>query len=95
VGAMGCRYVRMTPCIHRIPTTAHSKWPAEWPMRLNNTPAWLSKSDKGLYGKTAPEDFEADALHWKRVVQKSYLGDLDIDWSTMRNIMDMKADYGG
>jgi SAM-dependent methyltransferase len=88
-------YVRMTPCIHRIPTTAHSKWPAEWPMRLNNTPAWLSKSDKGLYGKTAPEDFEADALHWKRVVQKSYLGDLDIDWSTMRNIMDMKADYGG
>ncbi|KAH8939742.1 hypothetical protein BDL97_15G052100 [Sphagnum fallax] len=88
-------YVRMTPCIHRIPTTAHSKWPAEWPMRLNNTPAWLSKSDKGLYGKTAPEDFEADALHWKRVVQKSYLGDLDIDWSTVRNIMDMKADYGG
>ncbi|KAH9564882.1 hypothetical protein CY35_04G048200 [Sphagnum magellanicum] len=88
-------YVKMTPCIHRIPTTAHSEWPAEWPLRLNSIPAWLSKSDKGLYGNTAPDDFEVDAAHWENVVQKSYLTGLDIDWNNIRNIMDMKADYGG
>jgi hypothetical protein len=55
----------------------------------------LSKSDKGLYGSTAPDDFEVDAAHWENVVQKSYLTGLDIDWNNIRNIMDMKADYGG
>ncbi|KAK1367725.1 hypothetical protein POM88_033817 [Heracleum sosnowskyi] len=49
----------------------------------------------GVYGKAAPEDFAADYEHWKRVVSASYLTGLGIDWSSVRNVMDMKAVYGG
>jgi hypothetical protein len=42
-----------------------SEWPAEWPMQFNSTPTWLSKSDNGLYGSTAPDDFELHAAHWE------------------------------
>ncbi|KAK1356902.1 hypothetical protein POM88_050158 [Heracleum sosnowskyi] len=49
----------------------------------------------GVYGKAAPEDFAADYEHWKRAVSASYLTGLGIDWSSVRNVMDMKAVYGG
>jgi len=36
-----------------------------------------------------------DHNHWKAVVEKSYLDGLGIDWSNIRNVMDMRAVYGG
>jgi hypothetical protein len=49
----------------------------------------------GIYGKPAPQDFEADYEHWKHVVSNSYMKGLGISWSNVRNIMDMRAVYGG
>jgi len=48
-----------------------------------------------VYGKPAPEDFAADLAHWRKVVRSSYLAGMGIDWKTVRNVMDMRAVYGG
>nr|XP_015888513.2 probable methyltransferase PMT24 isoform X1 [Ziziphus jujuba var. spinosa]XP_015888515.2 probable methyltransferase PMT24 isoform X1 [Ziziphus jujuba var. spinosa] len=89
--------VPLEPCIHKVPEDASkrgSNWPAQWPSRLEKPPYWL-KSQRGVYGKAAPEDFTADYKHWKNVVSESYLNGLGINWSSVRNIMDMRAVYGG
>ncbi|KAH7447140.1 hypothetical protein KP509_01G093300 [Ceratopteris richardii] len=89
-------YVPMSACIHRIPNEEDhgGKWPQEWPLRLTEAPAWLS-SHKGVYDKTAASDFVADTDRWQRAVQKSYLGGLGIEWKDVRNVMDMRASFGG
>ncbi|KAF7136105.1 hypothetical protein RHSIM_Rhsim08G0001700 [Rhododendron simsii] len=91
-------YVPLQACLHKVPVDASergSQWPEQWPLRLEKPPYWLLSSQVGVYGKAAPEDFSADHEHWKRVVNKSYLNGLGISWSTVRNVMDMKAIYGG
>ncbi|KAK1371222.1 putative methyltransferase PMT26 [Heracleum sosnowskyi] len=90
--------VQLQACIHKVPekVAEHgSQWPELWPQRLEKVPSWLSGSAVGVYGKAAPEDFTTDNEHWKRVVSASYLTGLGIDWSSVRNVMDMKAVYGG
>lgn len=72
-----------------------SQWPELWPARLGKPPYWLQSSEVGVYGKPQPEDFAVDYEHWKRVVTKSYVNGLGINWSTVRNVMDMRAVYGG
>ncbi|KAK4791850.1 hypothetical protein SAY86_032263 [Trapa natans] len=84
--------------MHKAPTgyeVRGSQWPEQWPVRLDKTPYWLLNSQVGVYGKPAPEDFTSDYEHWKRVVSKSYLTGIGIDWSTVRNVMDMRSVYGG
>lgn len=90
--------ITLQACLHKAPADASArgaKWPAKWPLRSEKLPYWLKSSQVGVYGKAAPEDFAADYDHWKHVVSKSYLNDLGINWSSVRNVMDMKAVYGG
>ncbi|KMT09498.1 hypothetical protein BVRB_6g129670 isoform B [Beta vulgaris subsp. vulgaris] len=91
-------YVPLQACMHRVPTdeaARGSKWPIRWAKRLQTPPYWLNKSQMGIYGKPAPDDFEKDYEHWQNVVNKSYLNGLGISWSNVRNVMDMRAVYGG
>lgn len=84
--------------MHKVPldpTKRGSKWPEEWPARSEKLPYWLLSSQVGVYGKAAPEDFASDNEHWKQVVTKSYMKGMGINWSSVRNVMDMKAVYGG
>ncbi|KAL7596815.1 hypothetical protein Lser_V15G31136 [Lactuca serriola] len=90
--------VELEACMHKAPVDESirgTKWPKTWPQRLESPPYWLKATESGVYGKPAPEDFTADYEHWKRVVSKSYLNGLGIDWSSIRNIMDMRSIYGG
>lgn len=90
--------VPLEACMHKLPGGSKvrgSKWPELWPQRLEKTPFWIDGSKVGVYGKPANEDFEADNAHWKRVVSKSYVNGMGIDWSKVRNVMDMRAVYGG
>ncbi|XP_074371252.1 putative methyltransferase PMT25 [Apium graveolens] len=90
--------VPLQACMHKVPENVAERgnqWPEQWPQRLEKAPSWLSSSAVGVYGKAAPEDFAADDEHWKRVVSASYLAGLGINWSSVRNVMDMKAVYGG
>lgn len=84
--------------MHRVPVDPSERgaqWPKEWPQRLQAAPYWLNSSQIGVYGRPAPEDFVKDYDHWKLIVKKSYLAGFGIDWSRVRNAMDMRAVYGG
>ncbi|TKY73815.1 methyltransferase PMT26 [Spatholobus suberectus] len=90
--------IQLQACIHKAPvssTERGSQLPEKWPARLTKVPYWLLSSQVGVYGKPAPEDFTADYEHWKRVVSKSYLNGMGIQWSNVRNVMDMRSIYGG
>ncbi|KAJ7966748.1 S-adenosyl-L-methionine-dependent methyltransferases superfamily protein [Quillaja saponaria] len=81
-------YVPMKTCLHTIPSAIEERgteWPEEWPKRLESYPDWLNNKEKLV----------ADTKHWKSIIDKSYLNGMGIDWSTIRNVMDMKAIYGG
>ncbi|XP_075501482.1 putative methyltransferase PMT26 [Primulina tabacum] len=90
--------VPLQACMHKVPVAPSdrgSQWPEQWPARVEKPPYWLLSSQVGVYGKPAPEDFATDFEHWKRVVSKSYQNGLGINWSTVRNVMDMRSVYGG
>ncbi|CAD6257858.1 unnamed protein product [Miscanthus lutarioriparius] len=90
--------IKFRACMHRVPedqSVRGARWPALWPERLRKAPYWLDRSQVGVYGKPAPDDFAADLQHWRKVVRSSYLAGMGIDWKTIRNVMDMRAVYGG
>ncbi|CAL4982022.1 unnamed protein product [Urochloa decumbens] len=90
--------IKLRACMHRVPedrAVRGSRWPEQWPERLGKAPYWLDGGQTGVYGKPAPEDFAADLEHWRKVVRSSYLAGMGIDWKTIRNVMDMRAVYGG
>ncbi|KAK9748406.1 hypothetical protein RND81_02G054900 [Saponaria officinalis] len=81
-------YIPIGHCLHLVPTAIEqhgTEWPAEWPSRLESYPDWLNDKEK----------IQADTEHWKSIVKKSYLTGMGIDWINIRNVMDMKAIYGG
>ncbi|KDP32665.1 hypothetical protein JCGZ_13663 [Jatropha curcas] len=91
-------YVPLQACMHQVPVDSSergTRWPENWPKRVHAPPYWLNSSQMGIYGKPAPQDFATDYEHWKHVVRKSYMKGLGISWSNVRNIMDMRAVYGG
>lgn len=82
------RYVPMKTCLHPVPSAIEqhgTEWPEEWPKRLETYPDWMNNKEKLV----------ADTNYWKAIVEKSYLTGMGIDWSNIRNIMDMKAINGG
>lgn len=84
--------------MHRVPVDASergSQWPEQWSARSEKPPYWLLSSQVGVYGKAAPEDFSSDYEHWNHVVTKSYLTEMEINWSKVRNVLDMNSIYGG
>ncbi|CAL5414617.1 unnamed protein product [Camellia sinensis] len=90
--------ILLQACIHKVSVGASergSRWPEQWPLRVEKAPYWLKNSEVGVYGKAAPEDFVKDFDHWKTVVSMSYLKGMGISWSAVRNVMDMRAVYGG
>ncbi|KAL9301620.1 putative methyltransferase PMT25 [Arabidopsis thaliana] len=89
--------VPLEACMHKVTEDSSKRgavWPNMWPERVETAPEWLD-SQEGVYGKPAPEDFTADQEKWKTIVSKAYLNDMGIDWSNVRNVMDMRAVYGG
>ncbi|GAV72190.1 Methyltransf_29 domain-containing protein [Cephalotus follicularis] len=91
-------HVPLQACMHRVPDAPAergSRWPENWPRRLQAPPFWLNSSQMGIYGKPSPQDFSTDTDHWNRVVTKLYVSGLGFNWSNVRNVMDMRAVYGG
>ncbi|KAK6122021.1 hypothetical protein DH2020_044239 [Rehmannia glutinosa] len=81
-------YVPLDSCL--VPIRDESlKWPSPWPVRLSDKPPSLSLEPD------AEETFKGDTRHWSALVSEVYLGGLDLNWSNVRNVMDMNAGYGG
>ncbi|XP_059669722.1 probable methyltransferase PMT23 isoform X2 [Cornus florida] len=85
-------YVHLDDCISPLPTDNmgdKGSWPAPWPKRLRSKPPRLSTE------QNAEEVFHEDTKHWSALVSEVYLEGLAINWSRVRNVMDMNAGYGG
>ncbi|XP_047270881.1 probable methyltransferase PMT22 [Capsicum annuum] len=71
------------------PSLSDYEWPAPWPQRLNIKPLSL------LLEADAEEIFNEDTRHLAALVSDVYLRGLAINWSGVRNVIDMNAGYGG
>uniref|UniRef100_J3M822 Methyltransferase n=1 Tax=Oryza brachyantha TaxID=4533 RepID=J3M822_ORYBR len=67
-----------------------SSWPLLWPERLNAR--YLNVPDDS---SSTSEKFDADAKYWKHAISEIYFNDFPVNWSSVRNVMDMNAGYGG
>lgn len=81
-------YSALDSCLVPLPNNSE-KWPSNWPERLSDTPPSLSSEPD------AEETFKADTRHWSALVSEVYLEGLSINWSSVRNVMDMNAHFGG
>ncbi|KAD5962122.1 hypothetical protein E3N88_13595 [Mikania micrantha] len=80
-------YTRLDGCISTIPVK--NAWPTPWPQRLKSKPLSLSTS------LDAERIFHEDTKRWSEVVTNVYIGGLGVNWTSVRNVMDMNAGYGG
>ncbi|CAL5197533.1 unnamed protein product [Lathyrus oleraceus] len=86
-------YVPLQACMHKLPaeqTERGAKWPEVWPQRLQKSPYWLNDAEGE---KLSTQNFAADSVRWKNIVDE--LKAMGVDWSNVRNVMDMRATYGG
>ncbi|KAI5019024.1 hypothetical protein ZWY2020_043912 [Hordeum vulgare] len=65
-----------------------SNSPRLWPERLVR---YASVPDDSA----TIEKFDADTKYWKQVISEVYYRDFPVNWSNVRNVMDMNAGYGG
>ncbi|KAJ4978827.1 hypothetical protein NE237_009607 [Protea cynaroides] len=82
-------YVPLRRCLPPLPQWDSGKWPTPWPERLGSKAPRLSRDPR------AEEIFFEDTKHWSALVSDVYLDGLAINWSSIRNVMDMNAGYGG
>ncbi|XP_019192663.1 PREDICTED: probable methyltransferase PMT23 [Ipomoea nil] len=87
-------YARLDSCLSQLPVSSNGnsyEWPEPWPERLSSRPPSLSLVGNG----DDEEAFNRDTKHWASLLSDVYLGGLEINWSGIRNVMDMNAGYGG
>ncbi|XP_071934465.1 probable methyltransferase PMT23 isoform X1 [Coffea arabica] len=85
-------YEPLDGCLPPVPAVSEDgiyNWPAPWPERLNTKPSSLSKESD------SQKNFMEDSNHWSALVSDIYLEGLTVNWSSIRNVMDMNAGYGG
>ncbi|GAB4827632.1 hypothetical protein Ancab_034516 [Ancistrocladus abbreviatus] len=81
-------YTPLERCLPQLPPGANI-WPPSWPKRLTNTPVDLSAETN------AQDMFVSDTKQWSKLVSEVYMNGLGINWTSVRNVMDMNAHYGG
>lgn len=89
---MHFRYVPLDGCIPQLPADSmgnSQNWPVSWPQRLSSKPLSLPTEPD------AEQMFYEDTKHWSALVSDVYLDGLAVNWSSIRNVMDMNAGYGG
>lgn len=87
-------YTLLDKCLPPIPITNSAEqqnWPISWPERLGNRPS--SSMDKPN-SKYLEDKFYDDMKQWDTLVSNVYMHDLAINWSSIRNVMDMNAGFG-
>ncbi|XP_020252758.1 probable methyltransferase PMT23 isoform X2 [Asparagus officinalis] len=88
-------YTPLDNCLPYLPALSsveEKDWPISWPERLSVGPSRLQlEQDK----RDAEEKFYNDTKNWDTLVSDLYLHSLAINWSSIRNVMDMNAGFGG
>lgn len=81
-------YSPLQKCLPHLPPEA-SSWPPLWPNRLTTKPLSLPSAP------LVEQAFHNDTRDWHALVANVYIGGLGINWSSVRNVMDMTAGHGG
>lgn len=88
-----CRYVPLKACISRLPENGYGGNITTWPARLHHPPDRLQsiKMDAFL---SRNDIYKAESKYWNEITF-SYVN--VFRWKTLnvRNVMDMRARYGG
>ncbi|KAI3519964.1 hypothetical protein L1887_09184 [Cichorium endivia] len=86
-------YVDLKPCISRLPEDGSGANITKWPERLNNPPERLQNIKLDAY-MSRKDLFKAESKYWKEIID-SYVRALRWNTYKLRNVMDMRAGYGG
>ncbi|XP_054798057.1 probable methyltransferase PMT10 isoform X1 [Prosopis cineraria] len=86
-------YTDLKSCISRLPSSACGANVSKWPARLHQPPDRLQsiKMDAHISRK---ELFKAESKYWKEIID-SYIGAYHWKEYNLRNVMDMRAGFGG
>lgn len=86
-------YAKLKPCISRLPENGNGANITSWPARLHDPPKRLQNVNMDAYmAKT--ELFKAESRYWNDTVE-GYLRVFRWKSMNLRNIMDMRAGFGG
>uniref|UniRef100_K3XF50 Methyltransferase n=1 Tax=Setaria italica TaxID=4555 RepID=K3XF50_SETIT len=69
-----------------------NSWPISWPERLTMKHSTTSNNSSIQFSQ---ERVDSDTDHWKDLVSEVYLNEFAVNWSSVRNVMDMNAGFGG
>ncbi|KAJ0705111.1 putative S-adenosyl-L-methionine-dependent methyltransferase [Helianthus annuus] len=86
-------YVDLKPCISRLPEDGSGANITDWPERLNYPPPRLQSIQLDAY-ISRNDLFKAESKYWKEIID-SYVRALRWGTFKLRNVMDMRAGYGG
>lgn len=87
------RYADMKACISRLPEEGYGSNVTAWPERLQNPPDRLQSIQIDAY-ISRKELFRAESRYWKEIIE-GYVRVLHWGKYKLRNVLDMKAGFGG
>lgn len=86
-------YVELKACITKLPKNGLGANVSEWPQRLHDPPDRLQSIEMDAY-ISRKEIFSAESKYWKEIIQ-SYVNAYHWKELNLRNVMDMRAGFGG
>ncbi|XP_010691259.2 probable methyltransferase PMT11 [Beta vulgaris subsp. vulgaris] len=86
-------YVNLKPCITRLPENGYGGNLTNWPERLHSPPERLQSIQMDAY-ISRKELFKAESKYWNEIIG-SYVRAWHWKNLRLRNVLDMRAGYGG
>lgn len=86
-------YVELKACITKLPKNGLGANVSEWPQRLHDPPDRLQSIEMDA-DFSRKEIFRAESKYWKEIIQ-SYVNAYHWKEFNLRNVMDMRAGFGG
>jgi hypothetical protein len=87
------RYVDLKACITRLPENGYGANVTTWPIRLQTPPDRLQSIQIDSF-ISRKEHFNAESKYWNEIIE-SYVRSLHWKKIQLRNVMDMRAGFGG
>ena len=87
------RYVNLKACISRLPVNGDGSTPFPWPARLMEPPRRLQGVQMDAFS-SKNELFKAETKFWDDIVE-GYIRVFKWKKFKLRNVMDMRAGFGG
>lgn len=87
------RYVDLKACITRLPENGYGSNIKAWPARLHEPPDRLQDVQMDAY-LSKKELFKAESNYWNDIIE-GYVRVFHMDKMKLRNVMDMRAGFGG